>query len=738
MPIEGVSNRVKAFYRTEVMGHNSSLNNFANWSLWYVQYFVGRETIETQNSTYTLVEKSNNGNNDSWIPSAIKTGAYFCFAVIFIIPGTIARAFSLDSKKVRDAVFAERITPPPAPTKIVPTPSNDAPLSPSGSQEPRNTEKPNPAPAPTNIVPTPKNSPTSSLPRPQETSQGEKPTALHAEVKDQTTERLPNTEANSPSSPTLPSPKLSENEHHYIKTILNQIQISILFFEELSQCKDENTLREWLNSERISPIYFSSFLFSDLLIRSLEQNPEKISTAIDCEVLSKWQKLYIASTQIISELNMNPFYKETVAASVNEDSSKKELIACVNQAIKFCREFYTRKNNAEALQFLEDYATSNHLIKTTEKESNQPTKFTLPFPFFNILTWLGWKHINSGLPADDLKLLSCFFLKAKAKLYDMDAESYLMECPDNLCPGYCALVFYYAEELMRDERTKILEPTAPATQLSETKQALPPSPPPQALADDELKKLLLEILPAMEVIIRNARLFQKYKALLINFTEQHYQSQLFIFSDFKTVCERNIYGANKSNKHQILEWLNQIKQTQFYTAPFSAQNLTNFIKISVIFEKEFSTEWIKNYKEACEALRALGQLSFIEEKNPYISNDFKNVEQKHFKDIFSSLIAFFEDFVNEKDDSKLKIWLKSQIKDRSYMYPFHKSKELEYALQKREIGLNKKHLTRWKELHPQVFQRLERLNLTEYLDEVPPHLAINTLSRAPIAQDKTG
>ncbi|MBS0648833.1 MAG: hypothetical protein JSS10_06390 [Verrucomicrobia bacterium] len=175
MPIEGSWNTVKAFFLTQVnLEESDGLNTFANESLWYVQYFLGQETIEQIEDKFYLVQKPEKAGNALWIPSSLKTAAYFLSALIWVIPGTIARLLSIDSEEVRAALLADRVhLPPPSNVrKIVVRPrlssshpkekTTPAPSLPASITESPQAAPPEPAkesPAPSSVSAPPPNNP---------------------------------------------------------------------------------------------------------------------------------------------------------------------------------------------------------------------------------------------------------------------------------------------------------------------------------------------------------------------------------------------------------------------------------------------------------------------------------------------------------------------------------------------------------------------------------------------------
>ncbi|MBS0648832.1 MAG: hypothetical protein JSS10_06385 [Verrucomicrobia bacterium] len=156
---------INQFYTTEVILDEYEpdvLNDWANYSLSFVQYFVGKDVIQNQDGTLERLDSKKTEERFPWIPSALKTTAYFLLALPFALLGTVFRLLSLDSQEVYDAVFADRVSldapqdvknilrgstasprveaaekqPPPAPPPSEPTPSFTAAASPPAPASP--------------------------------------------------------------------------------------------------------------------------------------------------------------------------------------------------------------------------------------------------------------------------------------------------------------------------------------------------------------------------------------------------------------------------------------------------------------------------------------------------------------------------------------------------------------------------------------------------------------------------
>jgi hypothetical protein len=104
---------ITQFYTTEVQLDEydpNPLNDWANYSLSFLQHFTGKDVIKNQDGTLECVDPKKTAERFPWIPSAIKTTAYFVVALPFALVGTVFRLLSLDSQEVCDAIFANRVT----------------------------------------------------------------------------------------------------------------------------------------------------------------------------------------------------------------------------------------------------------------------------------------------------------------------------------------------------------------------------------------------------------------------------------------------------------------------------------------------------------------------------------------------------------------------------------------------------------------------------------------------------
>jgi len=123
-----ILNTFVKFYTTEVqLKNHDPLNDWANYSLSYIQYFTGKKIIYP-NGKIEHVDPKNVEGKFSWILSAIKSTAYFLLAIPFVILGTLLRALSLDSPEVSKAIFNDKTLRPPRKRNI--RPAKDQPISP--------------------------------------------------------------------------------------------------------------------------------------------------------------------------------------------------------------------------------------------------------------------------------------------------------------------------------------------------------------------------------------------------------------------------------------------------------------------------------------------------------------------------------------------------------------------------------------------------------------------------------
>lgn len=129
MPVTQILQTIVKFYTTEVqLKEPYSPNDWANYALSYVQYFCGKEIVQSQDGKIERINPKTVEEKYPWIPSAIKSVAFFFLTIPFTVIGTIARVLSLDSTEVTDAIFSEKCPPPlteptpPAKPKVPRTP----------------------------------------------------------------------------------------------------------------------------------------------------------------------------------------------------------------------------------------------------------------------------------------------------------------------------------------------------------------------------------------------------------------------------------------------------------------------------------------------------------------------------------------------------------------------------------------------------------------------------------------
>ncbi|MBS0648835.1 MAG: hypothetical protein JSS10_06400 [Verrucomicrobia bacterium] len=268
MPIEGSWNAIKTFFLTEAhLEESDRLNTFANESLWYVQYFLGQEIIEQQEDHFYLVQKPEMARNASWAASTVKTAAYFISALIWIIPGTIARLLSLDSEEVRAAIFAQRMTPPPPQARKILHPVNVS-LKSQLSDPPGSSEKPPPA-SPASVPTIPKKQP-----------------------------------------PPIEPISVTAKPENYAP-LAEEVHKATEFFEELNRrTNNPQKLKNWLNEERSKPTYLQPFELSRYLKSVLDRNPQRLEGLIPPKTLSKWKEEYQKSSDKLTRLKLQAYLNE--------------------------------------------------------------------------------------------------------------------------------------------------------------------------------------------------------------------------------------------------------------------------------------------------------------------------------------------------------------------------------------------------------------------------------------------
>jgi hypothetical protein len=669
MAIEGFSNRLKALFRTEAnLGDNFHLNNFANQTLWYAQYFLGRDTMAMQGDKCYLVEKAS--DHSSWMPSAVKTGAYFGLAVLFIIPGTIARLLSLDSPPVRRAIFADRVAlaPPPIAKKVKRSkPPQPTPTAPAAAPPLTTTSTPiappaavaSPVPPPVDITPSQPAAP-ASLTTPTEAAPA---AAAAVEKKCEPVKTIPR-----------------EVEYGDKVEIVYEFELSLKFFEALSnQVSNAAKVKKWLEEERKKPGYLLPFSFGHHLILCCKQDREKLIKMIPEEAFKRWHAVYSAGYQKLKTLQLTQYL------AISETSSADDIVFMnkqIQEAIDFYRVLLTPTTNAA--EWLE--------------------KKPYYFPFFFTLVCLAWDEIRKGVDPEKIRLLEAYYSKAKIRLYEIGAEKHLKQIPYGFSPGYCALVHAFTLHLTappNDVRPAVQPPPA----LSSTGLQI---------SDEKLKELLQQIMPSFGVIIRNDRLFQEHKRAMATFMKKLWEEHAERFRAFVDL---------PSNKSLIQQWIEQTKILSFSLPLFSEELIPLIEKTASILDEKLVQEWKDLHSQCCRKLTSLGLTAPSKEK----ISDYIVQQQSRLKPLLIKTIGqaneLFEQIVNEPDAIRVGVLLKKAKTDpASYCYPFYISKELEYSLAVLGPLLNQKALAKWKELHPKVCQKLQRLNLTEYLEEVPPEL----------------
>jgi hypothetical protein len=654
MVIRGFTGRVRALFKTEVnLGDNFRLNNFANQTLWYAQYFWGRETLTVQNGKCYFVEKRAT-DHSSWMPAAVKTGAYFGLAVLFIIPGTIARLMSLDSPQVRRVIFANRVSlVPPVVAKKVKSPKPPLPalVMPAAASPPKDTPKP--------IAPT--------LPP----TEAAAPPALTA---------APAAIAAKKDEPIIPREfELSEKVD-----IAYEIDETLSFFEALPKQKAKN-IQRWVE-ERKKFGLSSPFEFAHHLLLCIKQDRQKLHF-IPQATLDKWQAAYAAGCQKLKDLNLTTYLEVWCSpASLGKQNGH------IQNAIDFYKTFLDPTNGAA---WLDERAQA----------------VTYQYPFFFTLIWLAWNEVREGLDPIKVRTIEAFYVRAKTKLHQIGATRYLKETVPSLSPGTCALVHLFS-----------LERTAPLLNVRPAAAGTPPK-----MGDAQLKEILLQSSPGMSVLIKNDRLFQKYKDQMIARTIIAWEGHVELLREF----------LNLESKKDMVQWISQQTEIPAPVPIFSAKFLPILEKTQPILDEKLA--------QTCRNLHS--QLrTIVEERNITIKT--KTIHDTpgqvtHMKRVLNASIGqandLFEKILQETDGIIIGVLLKKAKNHPTYTYPFYYTKELQDNLELLTLCVTPAVFIKWKKLAPGALQKLEDLKLTEFLDEVPPEtLLILGLFTADTILGKTG
>jgi hypothetical protein len=658
VPIEGFLNKVAAFYRTEVLlAKPERLNTFANESLWYVQSILGRETISEQEGKFYLVNKPD-ASNRSWMPSSIKTTAYFLSALIWTIPGTIARLLSFDSTEITAAVFADRITPPPPKKTKVPRPVRLTPSQPS--QPKNNPEAPQPKVSALEPINNPLSTPVTF--------------AVGAEA------------------------RASKNINHH--RIFNELESSYAFFTALNALPD-NKIEDWLKKKEKELNYNAPFLFAFNLLGCMKENRPKIVKIIPEKAFEAWQDAFTKAAAKLQQLGLST---DNVEPAGEKNKPKRSV---EDEHLDYILGFYTtfitlKTNRAEWLK-----------QKVLEKQYR--------FPFFNALYLQGWlSSFNPPLDPKKIERLILYHGKCVSILYDERLEHQLAEVPTNLPPGVCAIVHCFTEHLTQPpEQPSRALAKAPALAPAPVKQ---PELTVSDVELKKLLILgapILKTVPGLTAILENNRLFQLHKLKLVAFINNDWKFLVSQLTDFLNKPYKT--PEDRANLIQSIEYPRTVKvqNTPLYKAPFSEKYLQLINTLQPILEETVFTEWVKLYQQCQERLRKLHLTSYLKEEIPHHSRALEKEELERTAEVFDRVIPFFRKFLIPANTAT---WLDQEARKESYCFPFFYSFDLQCKLTRLQSRLNQSSLSEWNDLYKQALSKIETLNLKKHLDEFPPKL----------------
>lgn len=684
MPIEGFSNRVKTFFTTEArLGNNFHLNNFANQTLWYAQYFLGRDTMAIQDGKCYLVEKAATPES-SWVPTALKTATYFGLAVVLIIPGTVARLLSLDSAVVRGALFADRVTLKDlSEIKVLPLkpPKGPAPVS-----RPVREKKTNPSSDDFSTGNIARDTSKEQSPReePNVASKTDQSPSITAEVKAVAEAITPPLIAEK----SLPTPVEKKDEpisrdieYQDQVEILYEFELSLAFFEALNkQNNNRKNLERWFVAERKKPTYHDPFMFG--LHFAHKRSREITSKIIPEAALQRWHIAYLASVNKLKDTNLGKYCSEPT------DTESDKATCHHNQHIQ------------EAIVFFMDFLKQNKTQAAAWLDNQAEQKGYRPYFYFT-LSWLAWDELKGKSDPNKIRTLEACYLKAKIRLYEIGAERYLKEIPHSVTPGFCALVHAVTANLMAPPpNAPIVVKAQPA--FSSTAGIV-------KITDEQLKEVLLQIMPSLTTLIRNDRMFQQHKGTMVAFTRRRWNKYIELFKDFLELPKQ---------RSKIQEWLKELKSSQ----PFSDGYLSLIDQTAPILDEKLVQEWKDLRIQCCAKLTGFKLTGPIKEPISDTMIDQQHKLRPGMNEVYIAINELFEKILNEPDRVKIGVLVKKAKMERyPYFYPFYYSQEMQYMTSMAPL-LKPSLLAKWQELHPKVCQKLEELKLTDYLEEIPPFM----------------
>jgi hypothetical protein len=661
MPIEGYWNTVKAFFLTQAdLEESDRLNTYANESLWYVQYFFGCETIEQKVDKFYLVQKPETAGKASWIPCSLKTAAYFVSALIWIIPGAIARLLSFDSEEVRAAVLADRITTPPPKVQEVPRSlPADAPSEPPSLLAP-------PQISPPTVTP-------SSAPAKQPIC---KPFLAQKAFK------------------VDPAARATTDINHH--RLLNELEFSVNFFIIFNALADDKEqVAVWLKIQQRTPFYRQPFLFSFTLQGALEKHQEKILSIIPPQNLKYWLEAFNKAATKLKELGLTADEVEFIEEKQPQQEKKPKGF------VGTLKSFLSSEKSSESTELnvlIDDIiAFYTELIKLKSNRAkwlqSEEMEALYWCPFFNTLYLRGWKH--PSLDPEKLKRLAISHKVCVEILYQEGLEHHLTEIPHDLPSGLCALVHCMTQDLIQ----------CPAS-LKNVSRNLP-------IPDDaKHKQLLIQgiepilYMPGIQAILSNPQHFQRNKYKLFWFLKMMWLGYIFNLQSFVKMDSR---------KKEVLQWISMNKDKK-NIIPFSKAYKDLCDTLSPILDDSVYNAWNEAYSSSVKKLNRFGLSSLIQEPIPVL--DSKTEEIYDAQKYMARSINFFKKFI-PMTDKESEAWLAQEASKIGYVYPFFRSLDLACRMERLKAHLNSASVSEWETLYQQACSKLTRLGLTKYLDEIP-------------------
>lgn len=671
MAIQRSWNTFKTFLLTEaILKSDDGLNTFANGSLWYVQFFFGREKIEQRGEKFYLVQKPETAGNASWVSLSIKTTVYFFSALLWTIPGAFARLLSFDSPEVRSAVFATRITPP-RPAKSTDQASNPN-LDPTKTVSAVFADK---------------------ITHPPSSKAQEVPLSTPSTPLLQTEIVNPPIPLQEPFVVDAAARASTDVNHH---RILNELESSYAFFTELNSLPENSkTVRNWLDKKGEEPNYCYPLMFACNLQGYLNENRAAILNLIPEKSFIAWQTTFANTLSKLQKLELT-----TDDIEIAEEKIKSKPSNLQSELLDYCIDFF------KTLISLKTYRAEWLQRQSALRE--QPYRF----PFFNALYLQSCKDCQQAFDPGKLRLLQCFYKKCLTILYAERLEYYLTETPYNLSPGVCALVHHMTHPLRVPP-----EPSSLA-QIGGAPSALS-----QPTIDDAILKPVLirgfesiVHLLGLQAILANDRLFQRNKFKLLAVAEVNWTLHQNLLVSFLAKS----HVSSKNDLINLIEPSQKQEQVDFSAgkALFSAKHLQSLEVFKPILPASLYTDWKGTYELCQKKLKQFG-LAVYTKGEPFPQEARLQHAREFSKVLLARAIQFFSTF-NDIPSEKSAAWLAQEASKVDYEYLFFYSFDLKCRLERVKTHLNPLSLSKWEDLFKTACAKLEQLGLTAYLDEIPP------------------